>query len=185
MKTSTIASLALTLGMLVACGGNVSLGSNEGQLQKGAACNSCSGPASADAKVCPDGSTLGRSCLSNGDGTCGYGFADCPTSNPPADDDGGSPSDCSAPNACGNVVVPAIAKQCADGTSVGYTCIRQNNGACGYGFACPGDVCPNSECSGPRLGAPTIMCSDGSIGGAYCGRPANGKTCSWIFRNCP
>lgn len=231
MKTSTLASLALTLGMLVACGGNVSLGSNGGQLQKGAACNSCTGPVQEDARVCPDGTTFGRTCLSNGDGTCGYGFADCPVSNPPAgskcttctgahteeakmcpdgsgvgreclyradgtcgydfpacpgeNDGGAAPTDCSAPNACGNDPVPTIAKQCSDGSAVGYSCIRQNNGTCGLGFACPGDVCPNSECSGPQPGAPTVKCSDGSIGGAYCGRQAGGKTCAWTFRECP
>ena len=228
MKASTIASLALALGMLVACGGNVSLGSNGGQLQKGEKCTTCTGPLQEDALQCPDGTAKGRECLGRGDGTCGYDFpacaggdgsvgspgSKCTTCTGPIQEDArqcpdgtargreclylasgacgydfpacGVPvaGDCSAPNACGNGSVPTIAKQCSDGTAVGYTCNKQSNGACGYSFACPGDVCQPGECTGPAPGAPNFVCPDGSTGGPVCARNKAGK-CGYTTRSCP
>lgn len=51
--------------------------------------------------------------------------------------------------------------------------------------AIPEGECPSEEC-GPRLGAPTIMCEDGSIGGntGRCLRNADGS-CGWELRECP
>ncbi len=232
MKTSTIASLALALGMLVACGGNVSLGANGGQLQKGEKCTTCTGPVQEDARLCSDGTGLGRECLSQGDGTCSYDFPACPGDTPvgspgskcttctgPVQEDamvcpdgtskgreclyraggtcgydfpacgggtdgGPAPGDCSAPLACGNGAVPTIAKQCSDGTAVGYSCNKQSNGTCGYSFACPGDLCQPGECTGPAPGAPNFICPDGSVGGPVCGRNSASK-CGYIMRACP
>jgi Antistasin family len=39
-------------------------------------------------------------------------------------------------------------------------------------------------CTGPAPGAPTVMCSDGSLGGPVCGQHADG-TCAWTLRSCP
>ncbi len=138
MKTSTIASLAFAFGMLVACGGNVSLGSNAGQLQKGERCSTCSGPAQQDALVCPDGSSKGRECLARGDGTCGYDFPACAPPVPGSDGGAnvGTPgtkcTTCTGP-------APQDARVCPDGSSQGRECLFRNGGTCGYDFpACGG-----------------------------------------------
>jgi hypothetical protein len=49
---------------------------------------------------------------------------------------------------------------------------------------CKPDACKVDECSGPRPGAPNIMCPDGSVGGPVCQRTDEGR-CAWIFRACP
>lgn len=49
-----------------------------GTVGLGEPCNTCTGGAQADAKLCPDGTALGRTCLGRADGTCGYDFRACP-----------------------------------------------------------------------------------------------------------
>ena len=125
MKASTFASMILTFGMLVACGGAVSLGQNGGQLQKGAKCTTCSGAAPADAKQCADGTAIGRDCLSNGDGTCGYEFPACPGDLCQA-------SECTGPG------LGAPNFVCPDGSTGGPVCSRNKNGICGWNIRqCP------------------------------------------------
>lgn len=179
MKASTFASMILTFGMLVACGGAVSLGQNGGQLQKGAKCTTCSGAAPADAKQCADGTAIGRDCLSNGDGTCGYEFPACPGDTP-----AGSPG-----SKCGTCTGPVQedARQCPDGTSFGRECLYRADGTCGYDFpACPGEA-PNCRAPGAcgNGAVPTIAkeCPDGTAVGYTCNLQANG-TCGYSFA-CP
>lgn len=115
----------------------------------------------ADAKICPDGSAVGRrgpDCE----------FAPCPG------EDGGD--DFGDGDSSGGVVCPAVVFTCADGTQVG-----PSGPDCS--FECPGQ-CDPSMCEGPAPGAPNLMCDDGSIGGPYCALDDTGA-CNWAIRDCP
>jgi len=175
MKTSTIASLVLSLGMLVACGGNVSLGSSGGQLKKGDKCTTCTGGTTLEARVCPDGTGIGKECLSNGDGTCGYDFPACPGGEVGAP--GTSCNTCTGP-------LREDARSCPDGQTFGRSCLWKVDGTCDWEFpACPGDCSAPNACG--TGGVPTIakQCSDGTAVGYTCNLQANGA-CGYSFA-CP
>lgn len=177
MKTSTIASLVLSLGMLVACGGSVSLGSNGGQLQKGEKCTTCTGPVQDDARVCPDGTAKGRECLSLGDGTCGYDFPACASPTPAPGPAGSKCTTCTGP-------IREDARMCPNGTGIGRECLYRADGTCDYDFpACPGDCSAPAACG--DVAVPTIakQCSDGSAVGYTCNLQSNGA-CGYSFA-CP
>jgi hypothetical protein len=88
--------------------------------------------------------------------------------------DAGSRSDgsvtCTPSDCAGDLAVPAIAKVCPDGTSVGATlCAAQSDGKCGWGFP----ACTTDACSGVAL--PCVPCPYGSTG---MGHDSNGcATC--------
>jgi hypothetical protein len=155
--------------VLAACGGNVNLGDTGASLKKGDKCTSCTGGAAKDAKLCGDGTTLGRECLANGDGTCGYDFPACP----------GSCEDACGPTA-------TIAKQCADGTAVGYKCTRNYaTNTCAATIKCPEEACTDSECPKNPYGVPNRVCDDGkTVGGPACKRDKTG-VCGWTLVACP
>jgi hypothetical protein len=121
--------------LATACGGIAIADVPENQ--PGALCNRCDGVAPATSKACPGNLVLSPVCLVNRDGTCGYGFAECPSVSsgvvpgqpvPPA----GQPcSSCAGP-------VADDARLCPDGTAQGRQCLTNGMGGCGYAFpACP------------------------------------------------
>lgn len=175
MKTSTFASLVLSLGMLVACGGSVSLGSNGGQLKKGDKCTTCEGGVNLDAKVCPGGSAIGRECLSRGDGTCGYDFPECPGGDPGA-----------VGTACGTCNGPMRedARTCSNGQTYGRQCLWKIDGTCDWEFpACPGDCSAAGACGNDPVPDIARVCADGTSVGYTCNLQTNG-TCGYSFA-CP
>lgn len=103
MKSPLALTLSLTAALLVACSSTTTPSSDAGSptpLPVGAACTTCSGGSPADAKLCPDGTSLGRTCLARADGTCGYDFPPCPTGTPdaaPLPSDAGTPDADAAP----------------------------------------------------------------------------------------
>lgn len=106
MKFSLALSTSLTAALLVACSSTTTPAGDAGggapPPPAGSACTTCTGPAPADAKVCPDGTSLGRVCLARADGSCGYDFAPCPVSGP----DAAPPSDASSPDAADAAPAP-------------------------------------------------------------------------------
>lgn len=83
------------------------------------------------------------------------------------------------------VVDPCITASCAPGThceAVPVTCIRA---PCPVLAQCvPDPTCQPSDCTGPAPRAPTVQCSDGSVGGPVCEIAADGL-CGWSIRQCP
>ena len=169
------------------------------------------GPApGAPAYLCPDGSIGGNTgrCVRNFDGVCGWEFRECPTPtectptecgpqpllpNMECTDGtvGGPTGRCirGADGACGWEIhycpdpcagVPQCALACPPGT---HNPVDANG--CTLSCQCEADECAVERC-GPPLGLPTIMCSDGSIGGntGRCLANADG-TCGWEIRECP
>ena len=76
-----------------------------------------------------------------------------------------------------------------DGQTYDNDCFAAGSGT-GVLHAGPCEVvtpdCSPAEC-GPGLGAPTILCDDGSLGGntGRCLRDATTGTCGWELRDCP
>ncbi|HQY60082.1 MAG: hypothetical protein IPQ09_00645 [Myxococcales bacterium] len=105
MKTPLALTLSLTAALLVACSSSTTPAGDAGGTAPpppGAACTTCSGPSPADAKLCPDGASLGRVCLARADGTCGYDFPPCP----PAKPDAATPNDAATPDAADAAPAP-------------------------------------------------------------------------------
>src|SRR5580658_4969729 len=71
-------------------------------------------------------------------------------------------------------VAGAAANGCGGGTSAG------GSGTTGEA----GSACMPKDCTGPAPGAPSVVCSDGSIGGPVCSASVNGA-CGWQIRSCP
>ncbi|MBS2018330.1 MAG: tail fiber domain-containing protein [Deltaproteobacteria bacterium] len=97
------------------------------------------------ALLCADGSLGGNTgrCIRE-KGACHWEIRECPKPPPP------SPTDCSAPNACGPA--PGIPDQiCDDGSVAGAKCVASKSGACGWQITtCPApapDKCGKSTCS--------------------------------------
>lgn len=112
--------------------------------------------------MCPDGSTGGNTglCLPRTDGTCGWEFRECPIA-------------CSDRPLCGLYCPPGTHNPIGpDGCTDSCTCVP--DGLCGP------DAC------GPGLDSPTLLCSDGSVGGNT-GRclPNSSGGCGWEMRPCP
>jgi hypothetical protein len=113
------------------------------------------GECSRDAKVCPDGTSVGRT-----GPNCE--FPECPNHQP----DPGPPTG----------VCPALAKVCPDGSSVSAT-----GPNCEFP-ECPGP-CTKEEC-GPAPGMPNYLCPDGkTTGGPACMRTAG--ACGYTVVPCP
>jgi hypothetical protein len=109
------------------------------------------------------------------------------------------PTDCGAPiptpPACTSTCARNDGGKCAWTTScsacaTGIACTTK----CAYGYqtdangclTClcnPAPTCAPKDC-GPAPGAPSMMCSDGSVAGPVCG-PTSAGTCGWTITKCP
>jgi len=83
---------------------------------------------------------------------------------------GGTSSVCSG-------AISMIMPVCSSGTAT----MQYDASGCPTGYGCPSDVC---KCTGPALGAPNVLCSDGTMGGPVCATHTDG-TCAWMMRSCP
>jgi hypothetical protein len=114
----------------------------------GSTCTRCSGAMPFDAKSCPSGA-IGRQCLVQSDGTCGYQFPECSNQ--------GSSSGASSGVTGGIYLPPGLtcntcsgpqtddARLCAGGVYVTRSCVTDGNGGCSYEFPpCPGSASSSS-----------------------------------------
>lgn len=133
-----IALLLVTFPLLTAAkgngcslGGDVPVGSESPAAQCGP--GACDGlAASLEAKICGDGSSVGRTvCATSDTGACFWDFPACPSAD-------AGPERC-APADCNDLSAPTDAKLCADGSSVSRTvCATSSAGTCFWDFpACP------------------------------------------------
>jgi hypothetical protein len=170
-------------------GGDVPVGSNgDADLCTPEICRDL--PRQLDAKICPDGTTLGRSVCAIGlAGRCGWDFPACAD---PAD--GGSahtdaqPPGC-PPAACRGLPVPDDAKVCADGTTLARTvCGLSSNGMCHWVFPACGQpdaaVCSQSDCAGQSRDDDARVCADGTVVGRTFCAPSDAGHCFWDFPPC-
>lgn len=139
----------------------------------------CAGlPAPADAKVCPDGSSLSRTVCAQGlTGQCGWEFPPCP----PTTIDGGI-CQCAGPMPkAANVI-------CPDGSLGGPICAGGPNGTCAWQVqscpvpvdACPGlgcaPACPNGVLK-DNNGCDTCQCAPVAEGGSDAGHCQRNGDC--------
>jgi hypothetical protein len=188
----TCFSLAVVGALAIACGGQVvGLGETPAGLKKGERCSECAGVYTEEAKACPGGIAVGRSCLSRGDGTCAYDFPECTTAASDAGPAGCTKAECGALPGAPTVL-------CPDGVNYqgAGPCARNASGVCRYGIlSCPdaggGGMdagpagCTKAEC-GALPGVPTVLCPDGVNyqGAGPCARNASG-VCRYVILSCP
>ena len=175
------------------------------------ACTSSDCPAPAPGApnvLCSDGKTIGGpACERSDTGQCAWVIVSCPVPDAAPDapvvsgDSGGQ-------GACTSQECPSPAPGtpnilCSDGKTVGGpVCERSTTGQCAWVIvSCPvpdaapdtpaiaGDsggqgACASSECPSPAPTAPTVLCSDGTIGGPVCERNTTGQ-CAWFIVSCP
>ena len=188
-RFSALAALPLLLG---AKGGGCSFGGDvpvgQDQDHDGGSCSldDCAGIASTnEAKVCSDGSSLGRTvCAKKGDGTCFWDFPACPSGSTPA-------GSCTQED-CAGIAASLEAKICPDGTGVGRSlCTRNAAGQCFWDFPpCPSVdagamACTLADCMGKPAETDARLCPDGTaLGRSACVRGSTG-VCNWDFPACP
>ncbi len=116
---------------------------------------------------CADGSTPPIACRSTREG-CRWQVGECVAA-------------CSREE-CGER--PLFERMCPDGSSsYADRCERNPDGVCGWHIReCPA-TCEATSCSGPRPGAPSYLCPDGSTAGPICAPISGG--CGWTIRECP
>jgi hypothetical protein len=181
--TATLFALPLLAGAKGGgCSSNVPVGvDNEPAVCGAGACNGLE--QTLEAKVCSDGSSVGRSvCAKKEDGTCFWDFPACPVGN----------TDSCSPAECTNLPVPTDAKICPDGTLEGRTvCVRGGDQQCFWDFPpCPVDAgapgaCKQSDCAGLPVQDDAKVCPDGTgLGRTVCATRSDG-TCFWDFPACP
>jgi hypothetical protein len=134
--------------------------------------------------ACADGTANFR-CVSAQDGQCGWRLF-CPGPDaapaPAPKQDAGSGGGSCEPHQCGQER-PALA--CAGGPGT-WQCNAAPTGGCLWNLVCPTPnptPCSQAECE-PAPGAPSMVCSDGSVAGPVCLRGADGR-CGWKFETCP
>ena len=135
--------------------------------------------------TCPDGKTVAGpgACEPQKDGSCGWTMVSCPVTAPPSN------TACEEKE-CGPRPL-ASNTTCPDGKTVAGpgSCIRQQDGRCGYQIVtCPppaqNNGCEEKEC-GPRPAIANAMCPDGKTmaGPGECVRQANGR-CGYQIISC-
>lgn len=126
----TSTALVLVLVLAGACGGNVSIGS----IADGTRCGPTDcGPMPADAKVCPDGTSMGRECIRKA-GACVAEFPECPSVDGGAGDGGKVDSG----DACGGKVLPMCPRACT---------AFPETGACNVGDVCGNEIGDTCKCA--------------------------------------
>jgi hypothetical protein len=136
-------SLLLTLPFLAGadgsgCGGSISPPPPGPDAGTECAPSDCTGLAApSDAKVCPGGSSVGRTvCSKSASGQCEWDFPACPV----VGEDGGS---C----ACAGPAPSAPTAICPDGSTAGPVCVTASDGTCGWQIrSCTTQVCPGLGC---------------------------------------
>ena len=191
-----IAAVALTVPFLTGAegdgcrpGGGVIVGTNDGGVCSAEICRDL--PRDLDARICADGTTLGRSvCEPGADGRCGWDFPACPVDAGGQGQIDAQPPLCE-PDACRGLPVPDDAKPCPNGTTLTRTvCAPTFDGKCAWAFPrCPrigdGDACVQEDCKGKPARADAKLCPDGTqLGRTLCAVDPRGE-CEWDFPACP
>jgi hypothetical protein len=154
---SVVSILALSVWIGAAgCGGNAFLidpgvGGDSGPSPGADGASGCTQAdcrglaASTDAKVCPGGTSLGRSvCARQADGRCGWDFPPCPT------------LDAAGPCQCAGPAPSTPSMRCSDGSIAGPVCATHSDGTCSWEIrSCPAPRCPALGCF--------PMCANGVI----------------------
>jgi hypothetical protein len=150
-------------------------------VDAGTACapSDCAGLAApSDAKLCPDGTAVGRTaCSTSAGGSCEWEFPACPV----VGDDAGT---C----VCAGPAPSAPTSICPDGSTAGPVCRTAPDGTCGWQIrSCSTQVCPGLGClpSCPNgtlkdsHGCETCQCAptaDAGIAGSTCNTDADCAT---------
>lgn len=156
----SLLAFSLTLSTLVACAGNVSLGSGADGLKSGDPCSEarCEGQAIPEIGCAVGGEPI-KQCVSNGQGACSYKLS--------------CPSDPSDPNAkcseseCGPISL--IAPYCLEGSSIVDPVCSRASGQCTWTPASCGKV----------VGADVTTLAAISPGGGFTPAPPAGSDCTY------
>jgi hypothetical protein len=146
-------TIALFLGLpfLAGADGN---GCNGGKIMPGPARTAdggscvpadCAGlEASADAKICPGGASVGRSvCSPDARGQCSWQFPACPMVG-----DAAAPADAAEVCVCTGPAPGAPNIICPDGSTGGPVCEMASDGTCGWQFReCPTSCATDADCA--------------------------------------